>query len=44
MDPQEREIVPIYPRRGARGSIYIMEKIGVACHRQSLCVARDLSG
>lgn len=44
MDPREREIVHIYPRGGARGSIYIKEKIGVARQRQSLCVARDLSG
>lgn len=44
MDPQEGETVRIYPRTKARGSIYIMEKIGVACHRQSLHAARTLPG
>lgn len=44
MGPQEREIVHIYPRTRARGGIYIMEEIGVACQRQSLYVARTLSG
>lgn len=44
MNPQEREIDHVYPRRRARGSIYVMEKREIARHKQNLYVARTLSG
>lgn len=43
MDPPEKEIAHIYPRTRARGSVYSMEKRGVALQKQSLYVGRTLS-